>query len=119
MSSQDCPITRNLGWKKALVFGTGALLAGYCMYTHFSGHSSQNQQDQQPTEAPQENQENQAEQVEQAEQPTTILKGPDAKISLKIIKKTVLTHDTTVYRLDLGSPNAQLGMPIGHHIRIW
>jgi hypothetical protein len=36
MSSKELPVIGNLDWKKALAFGTGALLTGYCLYSYFS-----------------------------------------------------------------------------------
>jgi cytochrome-b5 reductase len=42
----------------------------------------------------------------------------DTKVSLKLIKKTEVSHDTRLFRFELPSPQHVLGLPVGKHISL-
>ncbi|KAL2270426.1 hypothetical protein VTJ83DRAFT_2610 [Remersonia thermophila] len=50
-------------------------------------------------------------------QPKKVLK-PDEFQEFELKEKTILSHNTAIYRFALPSPNAILGLPIGQHISI-
>nr|BAN20783.1 NADH-cytochrome B5 reductase [Riptortus pedestris] len=48
--------------------------------------------------------------------PKKTLVDPTAKVSLKLVEKEVISHDTRRFRFALPSPQHVLGLPIGQHI---
>jgi cytochrome-b5 reductase len=46
----------------------------------------------------------------------TTLVDPEKKVSLPLIEKKIVSHDTRIFRFGLPSPNHVLGLPIGQHI---
>jgi hypothetical protein len=60
--------------------------------------------------------------IDDAEEPVpevlTVLSGPDQKVTLPIVSRTDITHDTAIFKLKLPSDEHTLGYPVGYHIRI-
>ncbi|KAH6654619.1 NADH-cytochrome b5 reductase 1 [Truncatella angustata] len=52
-----------------------------------------------------------------SQQPKKFLK-PDLFQDLELKEKTILSHNTAIYRFNLPTPNSILGLPIGQHISI-
>jgi len=52
--------------------------------------------------------------------PTKIfLQGMNTRLKTKIIEKREISHNTTVFKLELPTPQSVLGLPMGQHIKIF